>query len=362
LIRVNHASDHEHIYALTRINAPDRATSFTAGGGGEMIPQKRTYADVSRRAFLASGAVAAGAMGLARPAAAAQAAAPVLYRSEAGRDAVMTLYERKLQRLTLAHDTAMVPTRYGFTHVLTLGSPDAPPLLALHGVHFGGPFMADFVAPFADRYRIIIPDIVGQPGRSADVQPDPTGHNYAAWISDVLDALKLRTVPVVGISFGGAVALDLAAFAPQRISKAILIVPGGFEGSAFAALPLLFHLFLPWHTYRLFPDRARVAQTVRPLAAKMDDDWYDYFDAILRHVHWLIPPPGPFNRDELKGFSAPTAIYAARQDIFFPGDALVTEARKVIPRLEEAEVFDSSHFPTRKMQEEITSRVVAFLA
>jgi pimeloyl-ACP methyl ester carboxylesterase len=327
-----------------------------------MNSEKKTYDEISRRAFLASAPVAAGAMGLAGPAVAARPPPPMLYRSETGRNAVMTLYERKLHRLTLAHDTEMVPTRYGHTHVLTLGPPDAPPLLALHGVHFGGPFMADFVAPFADRYRIIIPDIVGQPGRSADAQPDPKGHNYAAWISDVLDGLKLRTVPVIGISFGGAVALDLATFAPQRISKAVLVVPGGFESSAFAALALLFRLFLPWHAYRMFPDPTRIKQAVRPLAAEMENDWYEYFDAILRHVRWLIPPPGPFTQSDLKGFSAPTAIYAARQDIFFPGDALVAAARKIIPSLEEANVYESSHFPTKAMQEEVTARVSAFLS
>jgi len=327
-----------------------------------MIRQVQSYADISRRTFLAAGAVAGGAMGTAGPAAGAQAAGPGLYRSEAGRNAVMALYERKLQGLALAHDTAMVPTRYGHTHVLTIGPPTAPPLLALHGVHFGGPFMADFVAPFAGRYRIIIPDIVGQPGRSADIQPDPKGHNYAAWISDVLNALELKTVPIIGTSFGGAVALDLAAFAPQRISKAALIVPGGFKGDVFGFLPLLWRLFLPWQAYRLFPDPARIARTVRPLATEMKEDWYDYFDAILRHVHWLIPPPGPFTENDLKEFEAPTAIYAARQDIFFPGEALVAEARQVIPRLEEADIFDSSHFPTKAMQEEVTARVLAFLA
>lgn len=326
------------------------------------MTQKRAYSDLSRRGFLVRSAAAVSALGGARPAAGTEDNPHTLYRSEAGRNFVLALYERKLRNLTPPHDTMMVQTRYGHTHVLMLGAPAAPPLLALHGVHFGGPFMADFVAPLADKYRIIIPDIVGQPGRSADVQPAPVNNNYARWISDVLDALKLRSAPVVGISFGGAVALDLAAFAPQRISKAALIVPGGFEGNAYTFLPLLFRLFLPWHAYRLFPDPARIAQTVRPLASEMERDWYEYFDAILRHVHWLIPPPGPFSQNDLKSFTAPTAIYTARQDIFFPGDALVAEARKVISNLEEAYVFDSSHFPTRSMREEVIDHLSSFLA
>jgi pimeloyl-ACP methyl ester carboxylesterase len=166
---------------------------------------------------------------------------------------------------------------------------------------------------------------------------------------------------VLGISFGGAIALDLAALAPNRISKAVLIVPGGFRGNNSTYLPLLFRLFIPWHAYRLFPERGRVAKTVHPLAWEMEEDWYDYFDAILRHVHWLIPPPGPFSEADLNAFRAPVAIYAARDDIFFPGDALLEEAHKVIPNLAEAAVFDSSHFPTKAMQIEVTRRVASFL-
>jgi len=302
-----------------------------------------------------------GALAFAHNAFRAEGEKPSLYRSEAGRTAVLDLYDRKLHKLALPYDVKQVATRFGQTEVLVLGPVDAPPLVAIHGVHFGGPFMADFLAPLAHRFRIYIPDIVGQPGRSADVRPDPAGHQYGAWLIDVFDGLALDSVPIIGVSFGGAVALDLAIVAPQRISKAILIVPGGFTGSRFAAVPLLFRLFLPWHAYRFFPDRSRVAGVVHPLAWEMDDDWYDYFDVILRHVRWLIPPPGPFSPDDLKDFRAPVAIYAARDDIFFPGDALLEEARRVIPHLAEAAVFDSSHFPTKTMQAEVTSRAASFL-
>jgi pimeloyl-ACP methyl ester carboxylesterase len=274
----------------------------------------------------------------------------------------MALYQRKLQRLSIAHDSQVVDTRFGQTHVLAIGPGSGPPLVALHGVHFGAPFMADFAGPFAEKFRIYIPDIVGQPGRSAEFQPAPSGHNYAGWLTDVLDGLGLDIVPLVGISFGGAVALDLAASAPERISRAVLMVPGGFARNMLASIAVLFRLFLGWQLYRLFPNRARLANVLHPLAWEMDEDYYEFFDAILRHVHWLIPPPGPFSREDLQRFRAPTAIYAARQDIFFPGDNLVREARTVIPNLVDAAVFESSHFPTNTMQSEVMRRMAAFLA
>ncbi len=43
----------------------------------------------------------------------------------------------------------------------------------------------------------------------------------------LLDHLGLETVSVVGSSYGGAIALELATVAPQRVSKLVLLCPGG---------------------------------------------------------------------------------------------------------------------------------------
>lgn len=313
----------------------------------------------SRRSALRALSFALAA-GVARPLAAAEA--PQLYRSEEGRRAVMDLYERKLASLAVQHRSRMIETTYGHTHVLEVGDPTLPPLLALHGVHFGAPFMADFARPFLSRFRLILPDTVGQPGRSAPLQPEPRDNNYARWAAQVLDGLGLDRVPVVGTSFGGAIALDLASYAPRRISRAVLIVPGGLlRAGPVSYIPLLTKLLVPWHTYRLFPGLRSIEETVRPLAAEMDAQGYAFFDAILRHVHWLIPPPGPFSKAQLAGFTAPTAIYAARDDIFFPGEQLIADARAVLVNLRQVEIYPSSHYPTASMAQAIMPRALAFL-
>lgn len=285
-----------------------------------------------------------------------------LYRSEEGRRKVLELYERKMSALDFQHRSRFVPTDYGLTHVLEAGDEALPPLLALHGVNFGAPFMADIARPLLANFRLVVPDIVGQPGRSAQSQPAREGRNYGRWAVQVLDALGIDALPVMGISFGGAVCLDLAAIAPRRIAKAVLIVPGGFATSPLSAVGLLAKLFIPWHAYRFFPDTRILKRILHPLAWEMDPFSYEYFDAVLQHVRWLIPPPGPFSQEDLTALAAPTAVYAARDDIFFPGDALVEEARRVLPNLADAFVYPSSHYPTPEMYSAVLTRTAAFLA
>lgn len=44
---------------------------------------------------------------------------------------------------------------------------------------------------------------------------------------DLLDALDLRSVPLVGTSFGGWIAAEVAALYPERVSKLVLVDPVG---------------------------------------------------------------------------------------------------------------------------------------
>ncbi|MDX2223981.1 MAG: alpha/beta fold hydrolase [Rhodospirillaceae bacterium] len=283
-----------------------------------------------------------------------------LFRSTAGRAAVQAAYDRQLARLTFAYDTRFVETRFGPTHVLMMGPADAPPAVAVHGVNFPAPFVAPMAQNLAQRFRLHLPDVVGQPGRSAQVRPSRTGHAYAGWLSDVMDGLNLPRAMLIGLSFGGSIALDLAAVAPQRIEKLALIVPAGIAGADPDLMPLA-RMFFDWYLFRWFPDRARIAEVVKPLAWTLDDTQYDYFSAILQHARWLISPPGPFAAADLAAFTAPCALHAADADIFFPAARLIPAARAALPTLVEAHAYPSSHVPTPAMQAEVMTRVMRFL-
>src|SRR5579862_3470657 len=84
-----------------------------------------------------------------------------LYRSQAGKDAVLELYERKFERLPFPCERKLVETRFGPTNVLVTGAPRGKPVVALHGVHFGGPFMAQFIGPLGSKFKFFIPDTIG---------------------------------------------------------------------------------------------------------------------------------------------------------------------------------------------------------
>jgi pimeloyl-ACP methyl ester carboxylesterase len=83
-----------------------------------------------------------------------------------------------------------------------------------------------------------------------------TGANYAAFVLAVLDRLGVQRFAIAGNSLGGEVAWRIAALAPQRVSKLVLVDAAGYPlaganiplGWQVARLPVLGRLtehFLP---------------------------------------------------------------------------------------------------------------------
>src|SRR5262245_3483570 len=114
-----------------------------------------------------------------------------IYRSRRGEAALRALYDAARERLDVAHESRMVGTHFGATHVLSIGPADAPPVVVLPGGNFLGPPCLRWFAPLAATHRLYAPDLIGQPGRSAPTRPSPRGDGHARWLVDVLDGLGL---------------------------------------------------------------------------------------------------------------------------------------------------------------------------
>ncbi|GLW92589.1 putative hydrolase, alpha/beta fold LipV [Actinokineospora globicatena] len=105
-------------------------------------------------------------------------------------------------------------------NVHVFGPPDAPPLLALHGVTgHGGRYRA-----LAERqlpgYRVIAPDLRGH-GHSPALPPW-TLEQHVADVLAVIETFGLDAPPVVAHSFGGLIALHLPR---HRVGDLVLLDP-----------------------------------------------------------------------------------------------------------------------------------------
>lgn len=129
------------------------------------------------------------------------------------------------------HLTRQIETTLGNVSVTIVG--DGEPLVLLHGGGPGASALANYrdnLAAF-DGYRLILPD---QPGFGASYRPDEVALQErsiteitADALFQTLEALDVERFSLLGNSLGGAAALAMAIAQPERVSRLVLMAPGG---------------------------------------------------------------------------------------------------------------------------------------
>jgi 2-hydroxymuconate-semialdehyde hydrolase len=215
------------------------------------------------------------------------------------------------------------------------------PVLLLHGSGPGVTAWANWrlvLPPLAEKFRVIAPDMVGfgYTERPADVRYD-----MDTWVRhavELLDALDLERVSIVGNSFGGGLALALAVRHPARIDRLVLmgssgvnfdLTPGldavwGYEPSP-ENMRELVELFA--YDQSIATDdlvRMRYEASIRP---GYQESYASMFPAPRqRHVAALA-----CHEDELRGLDHETLIVHGREDRVVPLSSSI-RLHDLIPR------------------------------
>jgi pimeloyl-ACP methyl ester carboxylesterase len=103
---------------------------------------------------------------------------------------------------------------------------DGPPVVFLHGA--AGLTWDDFLDRLAQRFTVYAPEHPGTSiGNPDAIHPLDNLWDLVLYYAELFDRLGLRAPAVVGHSFGGMVAAELAATCPERVGKLVLISPIG---------------------------------------------------------------------------------------------------------------------------------------
>ncbi len=157
--------------------------------------------------------------------------------------------------------SAFIDLRGQLVHLRDEGPRDDPePLVLLHGTASSLHTWEGWTQELRATRRVVSFDLPGfgltGPFTGAYDRDDYRGDTYARFVLDVLDQLQLARVVLAGHSLGGEIAWRVAAAAPRRVSRLILI---GATGPAFEPLaePLAFRLLqapvLGWLGQHLLP-------------------------------------------------------------------------------------------------------------
>ena len=233
---------------------------------------------------------------------------------------------------------------------------DGAPLLFLHGAGAGGRWLS-FQEALARRFDVLSPTHPGHAGSPA-----------AEWIEDILDlafhyldlldALRLDRVHLVGASLGGWIAAEMAVIASHRLSSLVLIDPVGIKVDGWI-YPFLFGMELPELVATVF-HRPEAALALAPKDQSVDTlvELYRQ-NAALARVAWNPYLYDPRLRRRLARIGAPTLLAWGEHDRLAPLVCADTW-RKEIAGARLTTFRHSGHVPHLEEPEAVAAAIAEF--
>mgnify|MGYP000700223483 CR=1 FL=1 len=152
------------------------------------------------------------------------------------------------------------------------------PVIVLHGAGAGAVTWYPSIAAISKNFRVIAPDIVGY-GESDKPNAAYDRAYFASWLKDYFLAMDISKAHIVGLSQGGAIALQFAIENPGLVEKLVLV-----NSAALGAQPA-FKPFLAMVWMNLFPSLLSHRFASRYLLAKTecrDPNHIDYSVEVLK--------------------------------------------------------------------------------
>ena len=253
-----------------------------------------------------------------------------------------------------------------------------PALLLLHGIAGSSRTWRDVIPRLTDRFTVIAPDLMGH-GQSEKPVGDYSLGAFASGLRDLLEVLDVDRATVIGQSFGGGVAMQLAYQHPERCERLVLVDSGGLgrevnwmlrfmtlPGSEYV-MPVIFPGFVrDWgdSLFRSINNRGirlgRFSEMWSAYASLADAENRQAFARTIRSV---IDPGGQTvsAMDRLYLASPmPTLIIWGDQDDIIPVSHAFA-AHEAIPESRLVIIEGVGHFPQIEAPEQFVDALVDFL-
>ncbi|AIQ52521.1 alpha/beta fold hydrolase [Paenibacillus sp. FSL R7-0331] len=282
-----------------------------------------------------------------------------IYRKAGKPDSVMEAYNNTLQLWKVQVESKYIATSFGDIHVLVAGPEDAEPMVLLHGFGFSSTVWLDNIEAVSTCYRVYAIDFPGDINKSISTRPIKSKEECAAWFAEVLDGLDIDRVHVCGHSFGGFIALVLAARLSSRIQKIIALAPGA------SLQPQSKAFFIRSLFAGLMPTTTRLTKLMDYMTGKGNSVNETIKNQFITGMQHALPRTRLFvsclNDDELQLISNPVLLIIGDQDIQYNVNRAVERANKLIHNIEASIIPRTGHGLPLERPELVNGLILDFL-
>jgi pimeloyl-ACP methyl ester carboxylesterase len=233
-----------------------------------------------------------------------------------------------------------------------------PTLLFLHGAG-GVTHWTPWMERLAERYDLIVPDHPGW-GRSDTPHWFDNIHDLAYFYLDVIDALQLDHVHLVGQSIGGWIAAEIAVRNTSRLATLTLIAAAGLRVSGAET----FDIFLasPEANVRAsyYDQTLADAHLAAPPRDAAETEMFLRNRFAAARVAWQPRLYDPHLAKWLHRIDVPTLVVWGAEDAILPV-AIQAEYVRLIPGAVAATFAHCGHIPLVEQTDAVIARIEAFI-
>ena len=281
-----------------------------------------------------------------------------VFKTAKGETNSITAYDAVLAHWPVPYEELDLSTRFGTTHLIVSGPVAAKPIIFLHGQDSSATSWMYNFADLSQAFRTYAVDTIGDMGKSRPIHQPNRREEYATWLLEVLDQLKIEKADLIGLSYGGFLAANFALAYPERVNHMVLLAPG---------IPNFGVPTLQWAKYGMpvmfLPSRLTVTRFINGISTKgysKDDPVLEQMIigmVNLKNLSFMRPV---FKDEEFKGMSVPVLLLLGDHEIMYESRKALDLATRLIPNLQTGLIPDAGHMLNRDQPNLVNARIVEF--
>ncbi|MFC4002712.1 alpha/beta fold hydrolase [Prauserella oleivorans] len=243
-----------------------------------------------------------------------------IYRSPAGREVIADWCTGRLAAWPVEHERRTVTVLDAATHVVTAGSGDRL-VVVVPGTNFSAATCLPLAGALAERFRVAVADLPGQPGLSTGARPGTRDHLawYGRWLTALIDTIADGPVTLLGHSLGAAVAMSSDS---PAVDRQVLLSPGGLTRLRLTSGVVL--ASTAWVLGRRPAASARMLRTMHAPGREPRADLVEWMTLIARHVRSSADPGGA----DVAASPVERVVAVGEHDVFLPVRQLAARVRR----------------------------------
>lgn len=280
-----------------------------------------------------------------------------MFKSKKGKNEILRLYDKKLESLNLDFEYLAVQTSFGKTNIIATGDPTNPPIIIVHGSNGCAPIALETYANLHNTFRVYAVDVLAQPNKSADTRLSMKDDSYGKWMNEIIADLKIESITMAGFSFGGLIILKTLEYDESRIKEVYLSAPAYVVNGN--PLKAIFKVFIPMKRYMKTKRIKYVEKFLSHLFTDRDEFAIEFLSKVFLEFEMDFTPVPVIDAKAAKEITTPITLFAAQNDILFPGNKMIKRATKIFPSLKKSTLLEhSKHVQNKEQNKQIEQEIM----